>query len=288
MENNNFIEINKDKILENTNKNKSDITQNIDYNDDFNQYLTFNVNLYKELFLELRKRLDYCFSKKDKSDKDYEEYDEMVFNITTSALNDCGAQDFVGYCYKKGFYDFCVSNYEKYMKWTILAAANGNAFSLSKLQIFLTTAIDDILEMDNHDYLIDFLDLSNDNYILFLSKLICVEMVKIMDISPEKLIKLPEKFQEQNEETQKIFDRIKIEATNICKQKIKYCIDGLYEEVQSELNKEHLTNVNKNDKAEVVQNLIQSNPIEDNNKNINKDNLNIKNNKDNKKKKFRY
>ena len=113
-------------------------------------------------------------------------------------------------------------------------------------------------------------------------------MVKIMDISPEKLIKLPEKFQEQNEETQKIFDRIKIEATNICKQKIKYCIDGLYEEVQSELNKEHLTNVNKNDKAEVVQNLIQSNPIEVNNKNINKDNLNIKNNKDNKKKKFRY
>lgn len=203
----------------------------IDFSQDFNKSEIFNINLYREIFMELRKQLDDLSARRGKSEKTYAEYDDAVYNITASSATNPSAQDFLGYCYKKGFYDFCLMNYEKYMKWTILAAANGNAFSLSKLQIYLTTALDTLLSIPNISDLQDFMELKDDNFIIFLSKMICDEIVNIMEISAEKLIKMPEKYLEQTEQNQKDFDRAKGEATKRVSEKIKRLLVELDKEV---------------------------------------------------------
>lgn len=210
----------------------------IDFSQDFNKSEIFNVNLYRDVFMELRRQLDDLSARRGKSEKTYAEYDNAVYNITTSSATNPSAQDFLGYCYKKGFYDFCLMNYEKYMKWTILAAANGNAFSLSKLQIYLTTALDTLLSIPNISDIQDFMELKDDNFIIFLSKMICDEIVNIMEISAEKLIKMPEKYLEQTEQNQKDFNRAKGEATKNVSEKIKRLLVELDKEVTRIMEKQ--------------------------------------------------
>ncbi len=198
----------------------------------------FDVDYYRELFMSIREKLDKLYDKREKSEKDSNEYDDAVYNLTTNALSDAGAQDFLSYCYKKGKYDFCLMNYEKYMKWLILAASNGNAFSISKLQIFFTNGIEDLLTLEGHDYMLDFLGLTVENYYMFLSKLIAEEMIKNLNISNESLVKMPEVYQEQNEDLLRLFDNSKMEAVKNIKQTLKTSIDELSKIVKSENKKE--------------------------------------------------
>ena len=86
----------------------------IDLTKDFNTSSTFDIELYRAIFMELRRQMDELSAKRGKSEKAYAEYDDAVYNITSNAITNCSAQDFLGYCYKKGFYDFCIMNYEKY------------------------------------------------------------------------------------------------------------------------------------------------------------------------------
>lgn len=200
--------------------------------EDPNSSPIFDVFLYRELFMSVKQKIDTLFDKREKSDKDSDAYDDAVYNITTNAINECGAQDFLSYCYKRGKYDFCLMNYEKYMKWSLLAAANGNAFTLSKLQIFLANAVDNVLNLENHSYMLDFLELTPEHYYTFLTKLVCEEMVKILNISAEALIKMPEVYQEENEELLRLFDNAKLDAAEIVKTTLKNAIDQLVEFVK--------------------------------------------------------
>jgi hypothetical protein len=205
----------------------------------------FDVVYYKELFMSLRRKMDELASHRDKSDKDYAVYDEAVFNLIINATVDSGAQDFLAYCYKKGGYDFCIMNFEKFMKWSILASANGNAFTLSKMQIFLTNAIEEILLLENHVYLMDFLGLDVQNYYIFISKLICEELLKVMDITPEGLIKLPETYQEQTESLLRKFDVAKMEAAT----KVKSVLSDIIKEIGNTLEEER-KRVDEREKSE--------------------------------------
>ena len=273
-----------DEKSENTAEVEDEILD-IDFSQDFNKSEIFNVNLYRDVFMDLRRQLDDLSARRGKSDKTYAEYDDAVYNITASSATNPSAQDFLGYCYKKGFYDFCLMNYEKYMKWTILAAANGNAFSLSKLQIYLTTALDTLLDIPNISDLQDFMELKDDNFIIFLSKMICDEIVNIMEISAEKLIKMPEKYLEQTEQNQKDFDRAKGEATKKVSQKIKKVLVELDKEVarimEEQQNSEQETETTDEESVEtpVVEEVRKQKPENAGNKF--KRNLDIK-------KKFRY
>ena len=295
-ENNNLKNSASTTFKDSENYNYSDNKDNslnkfIDFSDDFNDYMIFDVFLYRELFMQLRKQMDELSMQRNKGDKEVAEYDEAVYNITSNAITDCGAQDFIGFCYKKGYYDFCILNYEKYMKWTILAAANGNAFSVSKLQVYLTTAIDKIMEIDDQKVLVDFLDLTADNYLTLLAKMVCSEIVKILNISAESLIKMPEKYMEQNEEIQKIFDKAKLQAADIVCEKIKSSIDSL--------NKQYEKKIKQEEKLLIAEEKIENNLINDKNNELNlkvqENNTDIKNTENNKfkrnlkiKKKFRY
>ena len=263
-------------------KNKQTPTK-INLSEDFNDYMIFDVFLYRELFMELRKQMDELSAKRNKGEKEYAEYDDAVYNITSNAATDAGAQDFIGFCYKKGFYDFCIMNYEKYMKWTILAAANGNAFSISKLQIYLTTAIDKVLEVEDQRVLIDFLDLNGDNYMMFISKMLCEEIVKILNISSENLIKMPEKYMEQSEEVQKIFDKAKIEAAEIVSEKIKKSINALNEEFERQQKKEEESRMALLQSQETIS---TSQELKENKDNIGKD-INVNEKKEESENKFK-
>ena len=222
----------------------------IDLTKDFNTSSTFDIELYRAIFMELRRQMDELSAKRGKSEKAYAEYDDAVYNITSNAITNCSAQDFLGYCYKKGFYDFCIMNYEKYMKWTILAASNGNAFSVSKLQVYLTTALDSLDSVD-HSVLIDFLDITDENYVLFLSKLLCDELVEILEISPEELVKMPEKFMEQTEEIQKVFDKAKMEAANRVIEKLNKAAQTLNDEIEKEQAEERKLREEEQKKEEI-------------------------------------
>jgi hypothetical protein len=225
----------------------------------------FDVVFYRELFMSLRQKLDDLYDKREKSEKSSNDYDDAVYNITTKATTDAGAQDFLSYCYKKGKYDFCLTNYEKYMKWSFLAAAQGNAFTLSKLQIFLTNSIDDVLSMDNHDVMIDFLELTSENYYVFLSKLVCEENVKNLGISAESLIKMPEVYQEQTDDMLRLFDNAKMDAAKSVKEILKKAIDQLVQVMEQQEQKEKdknaqlKTKFEEQDKEEKIQEELKQN-----------------------------
>ena len=44
--------------------------------------------------MSVKQKIDTLFDKREKSDKDSDAYDDAVYNITTNAINECGAQDF--------------------------------------------------------------------------------------------------------------------------------------------------------------------------------------------------
>lgn len=247
----------------------------------------FDIFFYRELFMALRQKLDTLYDKKDRSEKDLEAYDDAVYSITNNAFTEAAAQDFLSYCFKKGKYDFCLMNYEKHMKWELLSAANGNAFAISKLQIFLTNMVEDILTLNNHSYMIDFLGLTVENYFIFIGKLICEEMVKILNISPETLIKMPEAYQEQDEENTRLFDNTKMDAAKKVKEQLKDSINKLVEfvkkeeELEKEYNraqKEKLKKQNEETKVEQKEEEIKENEKTDSKKSSQKPKI----------KKFRY
>lgn len=234
----------------------------LDLSSDFNYLLSFDVELFRSLFMEIRKIVDGLYSKRERSEKDLAEYDEAIYNITANTVHESAAQDFLGFCYKKGFYDFCILNYEKYMKWSILAASNGNAFTLSKLQIFLTTALDKLYEIDDLDVLIDFLDLTEENFVLFLSKMICEEIVKILEISPEVLVKMPEKYVEQDEELTKLFDKTKMQACEQVSLKLEKAIKQLLDNLKMFEKQQNVKEVKSFEKQNVSQEISVQNVVE--------------------------
>lgn len=116
-------------------------------------------------------------------------FEEVFFDVCAKAIDgDCIAQDCVAYFYNKGFDDF-QPNFENYMSWEILAAANGNEFAIEKLQFFLdvglnTIIYDDIIlktAMVNGN-------VTKDNAIVVISNLICEGMVDELKLNPKKLI----------------------------------------------------------------------------------------------------
>ncbi len=59
----------------------------------------------KEVFMELRKIIDSAYARRNKSKQDEDNYDEIIYNLTTNCIEDESLQDFMGYAYKKGKYD---------------------------------------------------------------------------------------------------------------------------------------------------------------------------------------
>ncbi|MBO4412471.1 MAG: hypothetical protein J5779_00445, partial [Clostridia bacterium] len=126
--------------------------------------------------------------------------------------------------------------FEKYLKWTILAGANGNGFSLSKLQLFFNSQIEYILSQEGQQYIIDLLMLSFDEYVLFLTKKLCMNIVEDLNLTPVELFKEDEVYVEQNDRLMRQFELIKEKAKD---KLVKEC-ENLYQKMLKvdEINEE--------------------------------------------------
>ena len=118
------------------------------------------------------------------------QFDEVFADICTQAMmGDAIAEDCVAYFYSKGIPDFLNQNYELYMSWQVLAAANGNCFSIEKLEFFLKFALDLIFAKDD---ILKFAlmrgNINKDNALYVISNLLCEGIVDNLKINPKELI----------------------------------------------------------------------------------------------------
>lgn len=122
------------------------------------------------------------------------EFNDAFLDVAARAIDgDCIAQDCLAYFFNRGFDDF-KPNYEYYMSWEILAAANGNEFAIEKLQFFLDVAVSEVI------YTREILkaamvrkNLTKDNAIVVISNLICEGIVDELGLKPKNLIDVTKK-----------------------------------------------------------------------------------------------
>lgn len=218
----------KEEIVENQdNKEDVSIQDVFDFCDMLLDASFFKGEHDKEVFMELRKIIDSAYARRNRSKKDEDDYDEVIYNLTTNCIEDENLQDFMGYAYKKGKYDFCILNYEKYLKWTILAGSNGNGFSLSKLEMFFTNEINEILSIEGIDKIAENLEIEDERFIILLLKKLCDNMVKILNLSAVELIKEPEVYLEQSEQLMRKYDRLKLEACKMLKEECEGFVESI-------------------------------------------------------------
>jgi len=181
---------------------------------DYNKFVYKNDAFYG--FTELRKVLNEILEKPTKNSKSF---DDAMDDVGTLAMEGNPiAQDVMSYYYKVGVKGHIPANYDLYMKWSILAGANGNEFAIEKLQFFLNYAFTELTSTDDLVKIIEQNNLDEKNYVYILGNLICEGLVDELDISAQKLVEedkgqdvvyAPEKLRVYKKAIDKILPRIK-------------------------------------------------------------------------------
>ncbi len=141
-----------------------------------------------EGFTRLRRVLNDCLQ----NPKDYRKsFMDMFTDVGTLAMDgNCIAQDVMSYYYKDGVKKFIPENYDLYMQWAILAAANGNEFTIEKLQFFLNYAFEEIVSSDKLPQILSKNGIDETNYMYILGNLLCEGVVDELQITPKKLVEM--------------------------------------------------------------------------------------------------
>ena len=144
-----------------------------------------------EGFTKLRQILNDCLQ----NPKSYKKsFLDMITDVGTLAMDgNAIAQDVKSYYYKDGVKGFIPENYDLYMQWAILAAANGNEFAIEKLQFFLNYAFEEIVSSDKLPQIIGANDIDETNYVYILGNLLCEGIVDEMGITAKKLVEAQSK-----------------------------------------------------------------------------------------------
>ena len=134
-------------------------------------------------------------------------FNDAFTELCTKALaGDCVAQDCVAYFFNKGVPDFLASNYDYYMSWQILAGANGNEFSLEKMEFFLNPALEIITnEPDILTMAMQRKNMPKDNALMVISNLLCEGIVDELGINPRNLIELQKKPQPYSPQKNRVY-----------------------------------------------------------------------------------
>ncbi len=117
-------------------------------------------------------------------------FNEIFTELCTRALaNDPVAQDCVAYFFSKGIEGNVSKNYDLYMSWQLLAGANGNEFTLEKMEFFFNAALNRIIGDDaliatalRHG------NITKDNAMMMISNLLCEGIVDELKLKPKQLI----------------------------------------------------------------------------------------------------
>ena len=156
-------------------------------------------------FKELRKILNGSISNPKEWKKTFKEMFDEVGGLAME--NNCIAQDVLSYYYKDGVEGELEENYDQYMQWEILAAANGNEFAIEKLQFFLNSAMQDIIDSDQLAKILMLNGITEENYIYILGNLLCEGIVDELKIEPKKLVDAPQIKVEYSAERQRVYRR---------------------------------------------------------------------------------
>ena len=154
-------------------------------------------------FKELRKILNGSNASPENWKKSFSEMFAEVGGLAME--NNCIAQDVLSYYYKDGVKGALEENYDQYMQWEILAAANGNEFAIEKLQFFLNFAMQEIIDNEKLDQILAINGINQDNYMYILGNLLCEGVVDELGISPKKLVSSQTKKQEYSLERMRIY-----------------------------------------------------------------------------------
>lgn len=142
---------------------------------------------------------------------------DMFVEVGTLAMNgNCIAQDLMGYYYKTGVKGYIPENFDLYMRWEILAGANGNEFAIEKLQFFLNYALDSIADDPRLPQILEQNNIDEKNYVFVLGNLICEGIVDDLQITTKKLIDAqneesvysPEKLRELNRSLERALPKV--------------------------------------------------------------------------------
>lgn len=140
-------------------------------------------------FTQLRSIMNDCIENPENYAKSFL---DMFAEVGSLAMEgNAIAQDVMSYYYKDGVKGFVPQNYDLYMQWAILAAANGNEFTIEKLQFFLNYAFEEIVDSEKLQQIIYKNDIDEKNYIFVLGNLLCEGIVDELQITAKKLVDSP-------------------------------------------------------------------------------------------------
>ena len=166
----------------------------------------------RKKFLILRKNVRRRIEKADFLEKDDVIIDCFNDVCLESTKNDPIAQDYLSYIFKKGLENVIPSNYEKFMQFEILAAANGNNFALEKLALFLNYPLNEISYQEDFEYLVSKHNLTSQNYLYIVGKLICEGIIDEMQLDPQNLVKEDLAFVDFSPKLMRKFDKARNSA----------------------------------------------------------------------------
>ena len=135
-------------------------------------------------FTELRKQLnDYIENSPNKFKELFNELKDNAGN------NDVIAMDVIAYYYKSGVPNILPENYERYLKWEIVASAKGNELAIEKLQFLLNYAYSEIMNSEDYELIAYKNDIDEYNLIYVIGKAICKMLAKDMKLYPVDMCK---------------------------------------------------------------------------------------------------
>lgn len=172
----------------------------------------YKVDAYNG-FVELRKVLNELLE----NSEDRSKFEDAWAEVGALAMSGNPiAQDIVAYYYKDGINGFLPENYDLYMKWSILAAANGNEFAIEKLQFFLNYAFQELITEENLQKILSRNEIDENNYFYVIGNLLCEGLVDEMHINAKDLVEeksgivkyTPERLRVYKRELEKALPRI--------------------------------------------------------------------------------
>lgn len=169
--------------------------------------MDYSSDSCQQEFLRIRKnfqKLARITSSTEREESLINAYNDICLR---ASKDDCIAQDYLAYIFKKGLEQIVPINYERFMQWQILSGANGNQFAIDKLFLFLKFSFDEIMSVDDFDYIIRRNCLNNNNYSYIVGRLICEGIVDDLLIDAKKLLSEPLTYNEYNPVSMRVFDR---------------------------------------------------------------------------------
>jgi len=168
----------------------------------------------KQSFLDLNNKMQKLIETTPRYKLD-EVYGEAFGKIFDDAVQgDLVAQDYLGWIFKRGRKNLVPENLDLSMKWQILACANGNQYTLERMNLFLNSAYDQIMSLADFEQISYAFSLYQDNYQYVLGKLVCEAICDEMEINENNIITEIPTTLEYSPSIMYKFDQAKSKATD--------------------------------------------------------------------------